>query len=102
MPICRRTAHERLLGMEYNKAMRTEPTDLLRDALALPAEARAALIDSLLESLDVDADDVEVDGNAQEAWRDEIHRRLQQIDTETVRMIPWDDARHALRSGLQR
>jgi len=88
--------------MAYNKAMRTEPADLLRDALSLPAEARAALIDSLLESLDVDADDVEVDGNAQEAWRDEIHRRLQQIDTETVRMIPWDDARHALRSGLQR
>jgi putative addiction module component (TIGR02574 family) len=89
--------------MAYNKAMRTEPADLLRDALSLPAEARAALIDSLLESLDVDADDdVEVDENAQEAWRAEIHRRLQQIDTEAVRMIPWDDARHALRSGLQR
>ena len=88
--------------MAYNKAMRTEPADLLRDALSLPAEVRAALIDSLLESLDVDADDVEVDENSQEAWRDEIHRRLQQIDTETVRMIPWDDARHALRSGLQR
>jgi putative addiction module component (TIGR02574 family) len=84
--------------------MRTEPADLRRDALALPAEARAALIDSLLESLEVDADHVEVavDGNAQEAWRDEIQRRIQQIDTETVRMIPWDDARHALRSGLQR
>ena len=88
--------------MAYNKAMRTEPADLLRDALSLPAEARAALIDSLLESLDSDADDVEVDEDAQQAWRDEIHRRLQQIDTEVVRMIPWDDARHALRSGLQR
>jgi putative addiction module component (TIGR02574 family) len=88
--------------MEYNRAMRTESADLLRDALALPTEARAALIDSLLESLDVDADDVGVDGNAQEAWRDEIQRRIQQIDTETVRMIPWDEARHALRSGLQR
>ena len=102
MPIGRRTADEGLLDMAYNKAMRTEPADLLRDALSLPAEARAALIDSLLESLDVDADDVGVDGNAQEAWRDEIHRRLQQIDTEAVSMIPWDDARHALRSGLQR
>src|ERR1035437_7476162 len=102
MPICRRTADEGLLDMAYNKAMRTEPADLLRDALSLPAEARAALIDSLLESLDVDADHVEVDGNSQEAWRDEIQRRLQQIDTETVSMIPWDDPRHALRSGLQR
>jgi putative addiction module component (TIGR02574 family) len=88
--------------MEHTKAMRTEPADLLGDALALSAEARAALIDSLLESLDVDADDAEVEGNAQEGWRDEIHRRLQQIDSETAGMIPWDDARHALRSGLQR
>src|SRR5450759_434442 len=102
LPICRRTVDEGLLEMAYNKAMRTEPADLLKDALSLPAEARAALIDSLLESLDVDANDVEVDGNAQEAWRDEIHRRLQQIDTETVSMIPWDDARHALWSRLQR
>jgi putative addiction module component (TIGR02574 family) len=82
--------------------MRTEPAELLKDALALPAEARAALIDSLLESLDADVDDVEIDSNVQEAWRDEIQRRLERIDTGAVRMIPWDDARHALRSRLQR
>ncbi len=88
--------------MAYDRTLKAEPTDLLKDALALPPEARAALIDSLLESLDVDADHVELDRNAQEAWRDEIHLRLQQIDTAAVCMIPWDDARHALRSGLQR
>jgi putative addiction module component (TIGR02574 family) len=84
--------------------MRLEPAKLLKEALALPAEVRAALIDSLLESLDADADGVkvEVDANEQEAWQHEIHRRLQQIDTETVSMIPWDEAREALRSRLQR
>jgi putative addiction module component (TIGR02574 family) len=78
--------------------MRTEPAELLRDALSLPAEARAALIESLLESLDV----VEVDDVAGEAWGEEIPRRLQQIDTGDVGMIPWDDARSALRGRLRR
>jgi putative addiction module component (TIGR02574 family) len=79
--------------------MRTEPAELLRDALSLPVEARGALIDSLVES---HADHAEIDGNVQEARRDEIHRRLRQIDTNTVSIIPWDEARHALRSRLQR
>jgi len=82
--------------------MRIEPADLLKDALALPVEIRAALVDSLLESLDSDADEVADDSNPQEAWRDEIHHRLQQINTGAVRMIPWDDARRILRSRMQR
>ena len=76
--------------------MRTEPAELLRDALSLPAEARAALVDSLIESLDV-----EVDDKVEEAWREEIHRRLQQIDGGAVGMIPWDDARRKLRDSLR-
>jgi hypothetical protein len=37
--------------------MPRDAAELLRDALSLPAEARAALADSLLESLDVEVDD---------------------------------------------
>lgn len=73
--------------------MPSDPAELLREALRLQPEARAALIDSLLESMDT-----EVDGNAQEAWREEICRRLQQIDSGAVRLIPWDDARRELRN----
>jgi putative addiction module component (TIGR02574 family) len=72
--------------------MPKEPAELLRDALSLPAEARAALVDTLLESLD----DVQVDDDAEAAWRQEIYRRLQQIDGGTVRLIPWDDAKSHL------
>ncbi len=82
---------------EYNSRMRTEPAELLRDALSLPAEARAALIDSLIESLDV-----EVDPEAEEAWREEIRRRVQQIDSGVVKTIPWDEARRTLRDSLRR
>ena len=77
--------------------MPKDAAELLRDALSLPAEARAALIDSLLESLDV-----EVDDGAEQAWREEIYRRLQQIDSEAVKLIPWDDAQRRLWARLQR
>ena len=81
----------------YNVLMPRDAAELLRDALSLPAEARAALADSLLESLDV-----EVDGNAEEVWREEIYRRLQQIDSGAVRLIPWDDAERRLWARLER
>src|SRR5260370_39665586 len=45
--------------------------EVLRDALALPPEVRAALIDSLISGLDQT-----VDAAGEEAWREEIYRRL--------------------------
>jgi putative addiction module component (TIGR02574 family) len=71
--------------------MPREAADLLREALSLPQEQRAALIDSLLESLDS-----EVDEGAEEAWRQEIYRRLQEIDSGAVQLIPWEDAERRL------
>jgi len=76
--------------------MPRDAAEVLRDALALPPEARAALIDSLIGSLDI-----EVDEDAEEAWREEIYRRLQQIDSGAVKLIPWDDARRRLRARLE-
>lgn len=51
------------------------------------------MIDSLIVSLDS-----EVDENAEEAWREEIYRRLQEIDSGAVKLIPWDDARRRLQA----
>jgi hypothetical protein len=45
--------------------MQKDVAELLRDALSLPPEARAALVDSLLESLDV-----EVDDDAEARWQE--------------------------------
>jgi putative addiction module component (TIGR02574 family) len=64
-----------------------DPAELLKEALSLPEAARAALIDSLLESLDV-----EVDDDAEASWRQEIYRRLQETDSGAVKLIPWEDA----------
>lgn len=75
--------------------MSQQVAELLKDALSLPVEARATLIDYLLESLDA-----QVDSGADEAWREEIQLRVQQIDDGAVKMIPWDDARRSLRAQL--
>ena len=74
-----------------------DAAEVLRDALALPPEARAALVDSLIESLDR-----VIDEGAEEAWLEEIYRRLQQIDSGAVQLIPWEDARRRLRTRLGR
>ena len=76
--------------------MERDAAEVLRDALALSPEVRAALIDSLISSLDQ-----AVDPGAEEAWREEIFRRLQQIDSGAVHLIPWEDARRCLRSPLE-
>ena len=76
--------------------MESYPAALLRDALALPQEARSALIDSLIESLDAT-----VDEGVTEAWRREIDLRLKQIDDGTVELISWPAARTRLRERLE-
>jgi putative addiction module component (TIGR02574 family) len=76
--------------------MESHPSELLRGALALPPEARSALIDSLIESLDAT-----VDEGATEAWKREIELRLKQIDEGTVELISWSDAQRRLRDRLE-
>jgi putative addiction module component (TIGR02574 family) len=76
--------------------MLRDAAEVLKDALSLPPEARAALADSLLESLNT-----EIDPGVEEAWREEIHRRLQEIDSGAVQLIPWDEAHRRLRARLE-
>ena len=77
--------------------MERQAAELLWDALALPPEARAALIDSLIDSLDQT-----VEEGAEEAWRREIEIRIEQIDSGAVKLVSWRDARQRLRDRLDR
>jgi putative addiction module component (TIGR02574 family) len=77
--------------------MPKDAAELLQDALSLPPEARAALADSLLESLDM-----RTDNDARAAWREEIYSRLQELDSGAVKAIPWEDAHRRLRARLHR
>lgn len=71
--------------------MKQDPNNLLKEALKLPPEARAALAASLLDSLDQ-----EVDENAEAAWQVEIDRRLKELDSGTVKPISWSEARRKI------
>jgi putative addiction module component (TIGR02574 family) len=71
--------------------MTEEEKRLLRDAMKLPPEARAALAGSLLESLDES-----IDENAEAAWAAEIAKRAAEIDQRSVVMIPWAEARRRI------
>jgi len=70
-------------------------SELLRKVLELPAEARAALASSLLESLDD-----KVDASAEEEWTQEIARRIAELDSGKVKPVPWADARRQISAIL--
>jgi putative addiction module component (TIGR02574 family) len=60
---------------------------LLREALLLPADARAKLASELISSLD--ESDVEADREVE--WALEIRRRIDEYDAGHVRAIPGDE-----------
>jgi putative addiction module component (TIGR02574 family) len=71
--------------------MKRDAAEILKEALALPTEARAALAGSLLDSLDT-----AVDEDAEAAWATEVNRRVAELDDGTVKTIPWSEVRRRL------
>ena len=71
--------------------MTRKAAEILKAALALPREDRAALAGSLLASLDA-----HVDKDAEAAWAIEIDRRLAELDAGSVPTIPWSEVRQRL------
>jgi len=71
--------------------MKRDAAEILKDALALPTAARAALAGSLLESLDTQLDD-----DAEAAWAIEVNRRVTELDRGAAETIPWAEVRRRL------
>jgi putative addiction module component (TIGR02574 family) len=71
--------------------MRSDPGEILKAALSLPAGARAALADSLLDSLDTT-----VDESADSEWRAEVRKRLAELDSGHIKTVPWSEVRARL------
>jgi putative addiction module component (TIGR02574 family) len=76
--------------------MARDPLQLLHEALELSVELRAALAGSLLDSLDT-----AVDEDAENAWRQEIERRLAGLDRDANNVIPWEQVHTRLRAGIK-
>ena len=64
---------------------------IFADALRLPDDERAELAASLIDSLDPNADE----GSAQ-TWEGEVLRRLAELDSGSVRPVPWSEARRRI------
>ena len=75
--------------------MTSQAEKLLEDAMRLPPETRAALAGSLLSSLDDVADE-----DAATAWRAEVTKRLEEIDSGQVRLVSRDDAQNSILLGM--
>jgi putative addiction module component (TIGR02574 family) len=63
---------------------------LYEQALDLEADERAELAGWLLASLDAQ------DEGADDAWREEIARRVAEIDSGAVKAVSWEEAREQL------
>lgn len=65
--------------------------DIFREALALDEADRADLIGALIRSLDAVSEQ-----GVEEAWRTEVERRANQLQSGSVKSIPWDLVRERL------
>lgn len=72
--------------------MSQSPQQLLDEALKMPLADRGQLAALLIESLESD-----VENGVDEAWSEEISRRVDDIKAGRVQMIPWSEVRQRLR-----
>ena len=70
--------------------MSPEVSDLLKRALALSPDERAALANTLLDSLDG------VDESVQEAWDQEVARRIEDLKAGKAVAVPWEELHRQL------
>ncbi|MEP6636138.1 MAG: addiction module protein [Acidobacteriota bacterium] len=67
---------------------------VLEEALKLTTNERAEVAEQLIASLD-EASDTDVE----QAWQEEVQKRLQQIERGEVKTIPWEVVQRQLRHG---
>jgi putative addiction module component (TIGR02574 family) len=74
--------------------MSPEVSDLLKRALALPADERTALANTLLDSLE------DADASVQAAWDEEVARRMQDLKAGRAVTVPWEQLHQELLAML--
>jgi putative addiction module component (TIGR02574 family) len=70
--------------------MSPEASDLLKRALALSVDERAALANTLLDSLET------ANGSVQEAWDEEVARRIEDLKAGRAVTVPWEELHRQL------
>ena len=72
--------------------MNPEISDLLKRALALPAGERAALANTLLDTLESTNESVSI----KEAWDAEVARRIEDLKAGKAVTVPWEELHREL------
>ena len=67
---------------------------VLEEALKLSPNERAEVAEQLIASLE-EAPDTAVE----QAWQQEVQRRLQQVERGEMKTIPWEEVQRRLRYG---
>jgi putative addiction module component (TIGR02574 family) len=70
--------------------MSPDVSDLLKRALALSVDERAALANTLLDSLET------VDQSVQAAWDEEVARRIADLRAGKAVTVPWEELHREL------
>jgi putative addiction module component (TIGR02574 family) len=74
--------------------MSPEVSELLKRALELTIDERAALANTLLDSLE------ETDESVQAAWDEEVARRMQDLQAGKAVTVPWEELHQELLAML--
>ena len=74
--------------------MSPEVSELLKRALSLPVDERAALANTLLDSLETTNESVA--GSVEEAWDREVARRIEELKKGKAVTVPWEQLHREL------
>ncbi|MEP6946603.1 MAG: addiction module protein [Acidobacteriota bacterium] len=70
--------------------MTTATMDIMERVESLPIDLKIELVDKILESISPTNKDVE------EAWKDEVERRIDEVERGEVKLIPLEEVRERL------
>ena len=76
--------------------MSPKANEVLEQALSLDEADRATVAGALIESLEGPADP-----GAEEAWSQEIRRRVEALEAGSVKTVPWSEVRERLFRGYE-
>jgi putative addiction module component (TIGR02574 family) len=75
----------------------TQPAlELLQKALTLSDEERAELAGS-----HIDSHDTTVDAETESAWNREIAQRIEDLDSEKAKTVPWEEVQRRISTKLR-
>ena len=83
-----RPSYEPVRRPWYHPGMQPLVLDLFKKAADLPEEDRATLAGLLIETLDTEKEE-----GVEKAWQAEVQRRLSELDSGSVKTVPWESVR---------